>query len=272
MAGILKIIGTPIGNLGDLSPRAKEALDNAAIILAEDTRQTIKLVDGNKRLISCNQNNELTRLKVVQERLDAGDDVALVSDAGAPALSDPGGRLIDAIVQNGYEIEVIPGPTALTAAVMGCGLDMTRFVFLGFLPRKGKERETLIESSFSQGFSLVIYEAANRVLNTLEDLADICPKTRFVVARELTKRFETFHRGMLGSDDISPPFVDKGECVIVIEGTQSSNGSEKSGLIYRLMDLVDDNSLSQKDVTRSLQEEFGLKRQEAYKMALKFRN
>ena len=272
MAGILKIVGTPIGNLGDLSPRAKESLDEAAIILAEDTRQTIKLVDGQKHLISCNQQNELSRLRVVQERLDAGDDVALVSDAGAPALSDPGSRLIDAVIQNGYGIEVIPGPTALTAAVMGCGLDMTRFVFLGFLPRKGKERQTLIESSFSQGFSLVIYEAANRVSDTLQDLAGLCGSARYVVARELTKRFETFHRGDLGTENMNPPFVDKGECVIVVEGSQSGKGSDKAELIQKLVGLMDDDTLSQKDVTKTLQEDFGLKRQEAYKLALKFRN
>lgn len=271
MAGILKIIGTPIGNRGDFSPRGKEALDSAAIILAEDTRQTIKLLDGKKHLISCNQNNEMDRLKVTQERLDAGDDVALVSDAGAPCLSDPGGRLIDAIIQSGHAIEVIPGPTALTAAVMGCGLDMTRFVFLGFLPRKGRERENLIQSSFSQGLSLVIYEAANRILDTIEDLGNICGPARYVVARELTKRFETFHRGTLKSAEMSPPFVDKGECVLVVEGSQNSKESGKAELIQKLMLLVDDESLSQKDVTKAFQEDFGLKRQEAYKLALKFR-
>ena len=139
--GRLVVVGTPLGNLGDLSPRATLALQTADLILAEDTRHSRPLLDAagaTAKTLSCHQHNEEERVHVVLERIVAGERVVLISDAGAPAVSDPGGRIVAAIVAAGELVEVVPGPSAPIAALMGAGLDTTRFTFFGFLPRKGR--------------------------------------------------------------------------------------------------------------------------------------
>ena len=274
--GLFKIVCTPIGNLGDFSERAKEALFTADLILAEDTRETAKLLglvgEGRQysKIISCNQHNELSRLSLVLESLSQNKNICLVSDAGAPGLSDPGGRLIAEVIKAGFseQIEILPGPTALTAALMGSGLDMTRFVFLGFLPKKNKERESLVTNNFANQNSLIIYEAANRVLKTLDDLFEILGEQKVVVARELTKKFETFHRTKLGSK-LSPEFNPKGECVILVEANKSFETHNKSSsLDLELINLLLDKNLTQKDLAKKLQTQYDLKRKEAYNLSL----
>lgn len=276
MAGILSIVGTPIGNLQDISSRAKGTLSSAKLILAEDTREIAKLlnalgIETEAKVISCNQQNELSRIKVAHERMQAGDNIALVSDAGAPCLSDPGGRLVEAIVDLGGDIEVIPGPTALTAALMGAGIDLTRFSFLGFLPKKGKERKRLVENAMNAGLGVAIYESALRTEDTLKDLFEICGSKRAVVARELTKQFETFHRCTLG-EPLNPPFVSKGEVVILIEAQEAETERSAAKIIKDFMLLAEDVSLSSKDLSHALQNQFGLKRQDAYGFAMRLKN
>lgn len=219
MSGVLHIIATPIGNLGDLSPRAAEVLRVVPFVLAEDTRRArvlLEHVGGQGRLLSCHQHNERARAEWAIDTLRSGASLAFVSDAGAPSVSDPGGRLVEAVAASGLSLEVIPGASAVIAALMGAGVDVTRFAFLGFLPRRAGARRALL-SRVDPGFALVIFEAPARVAATLEALASELGPRRVVVARELTKRFETFHRGTLG-EALSPPLVERGELVIVVEG------------------------------------------------------
>jgi 16S rRNA (cytidine1402-2'-O)-methyltransferase len=221
-AGRLLVVATPIGNLGDLSPRAAAALREAHVVLAEDTRRTRPLLDhagGHGKLISCHQHNEEQRVPAVLERLGAGELVALVTDAGTPGVSDPGGRVVAAVVQAGFSVEVVPGPSALVAALMGAGLVSHRFGFLGFLPRKAGGRRALL-SQCGPELALVLFEAPGRVEEVLAFLHQELGPRRVVVARELTKRFETFHRGHLGGE-LTPPFVEKGEVVLVIEAGEA---------------------------------------------------
>lgn len=270
MTGILKVIATPIGNLSDLSPRAAAALRAAPLILAEDTRRArilLEHVGGTGRPVSCHQHNELERVSVALERLRAGDDVAFVSDAGAPSVSDPGGRLVEAIAEEGLPVEVIPGPSAIIAALMGAGLDLSRFAFLGFLPRRSGARRAWIER-IPRELGLVMFEAANRVADTLSALHEVLGARRVVVARELTKRFETFHRGRLGAP-LAPAFVDRGEVVIVVEAESPGEGPEAavgSLDVAGLMELRNDTTLKPKERAKALARRLGVSTQDAYRM------
>jgi 16S rRNA (cytidine1402-2'-O)-methyltransferase len=264
----LSIVATPIGNLSDLSARAIEALRAADVVCAEDTRHTKPLLARvgatRARLVSVHAHNERERAPEIVEFLRAGQRVCFVSDAGCPGVSDPGSRLVEAVVAAGVIVEVLPGPSALTAALMGAGVDVARFAFLGFLPRKGKERETLVKGALDAGFGVVLYEAANRTDDLLVDLHALCGARRVVVARELTKLHETFHRGVLSTDGgraLSPPLVDKGEVVVVVEAGEVQ--AQKAPPV-ELARLAADPSLSPKEKARRLAEAWGISVREAY--------
>jgi len=266
MAGILSVVCTPIGNLGDLSPRAKDILLNSAVIFAEDTRHSESLLRAigadlkRVKLVSLNQQNELERVRVVAERLKAGDNVALISDAGAPAISDPGGRLVEEIAANGFQVNVVPGPSALIAALMGAGLNTHRFTFLGFLPKKGKAREQLVLEAAKTGGALVLFETAVRMEETLTDLFDLLGARRVVVARELTKLHETFHRGMLGSE-VVPAFVARGECVVVVDAGETYGAKAQNKA-----NATDFTNASPKQRAKMLAELLGIDTRVAYKL------
>jgi 16S rRNA (cytidine1402-2'-O)-methyltransferase len=197
----LFIVSTPIGNLGDLSPRAAETLRSAARILAEDTRRTRVLAahaGSTAPLVSVHAHNEAERVSRVLAWLDAGEDLALVSDAGTPLVSDPGGRLVDAVAAAGHRIIPIPGPSAVLAALVGSGLPSGRFTFFGFPERKGPERSLLLERVASSRESVVLFEAPQRLVRLLDELAALCGEGRKVaVGRELTKLHEEWFRGTL---------------------------------------------------------------------------
>ena len=266
----LRVVCTPIGNVEDLSPRAIEALRSSSMILAEDTRHTRPLLDRfgiHAPLVSCHQHNEGERASLVVERLRSGEAVSLVSDAGAPGISDPGGRLVADVVAAGFEVEVFPGPSAVVAALMGAGLIAHRFAFVGFLPKKGRQRKALVENAMREGAALVIYEAANRTEATLADLSALLGARRVVVARELTKRHETFHRGVLGSA-LTPTFVDKGEVVIVVEGGEELAREDTPEPEEVTVRLRADASLSPKERARRLAAALGISTKEAYALLL----
>jgi 16S rRNA (cytidine1402-2'-O)-methyltransferase len=197
----LFIVSTPIGNLGDLSPRAAETLRSAARILAEDTRRTRVLaahVGAAAPLVSLHAHNEAERIRRVLAWLEAGEDLALVSDAGTPLVSDPGARLVDAVAAAGHHVIPIPGPSAVLAALVGSGLPSERFAFLGFPERKGPERARLLERVASSAESVVLFESPQRLARLLQDLTALCGEARRVaVARELTKLHEEWFRGDL---------------------------------------------------------------------------
>ena len=218
-------MSTPIGNLGDMSHRAVEVLSSAALVIAEDTRHSRRLLDHyhiTTPLSSYHEHNEAKETPRLVARLGAGDSIALISDAGTPLISDPGSRLVDAAVTAGVKVVPIPGPSAVMAALVGSGLALERFTYFGFLPRKGKERtETIADVVASQATS-VLFEAANRVGATLEALVEAGAGERAaVVARELTKQFEEFKRGSVAElAGLYREADPKGEVVLVIAGAE----------------------------------------------------
>ena len=220
-AGILSIVGTPIGNLSDASPRVVETLSRASVILCEDTRVTSKLLAHfgiRVPLVRADENVIRSRVDEVLSRVLAGERVAFVSDAGMPGVSDPGQVLVDAALDAGLRVEVVPGPSAVTCALVASGLASEHFFFEGFLPRKaGAQKARLAELSRIPG-ALVVYESPRRVAATLANIAEVMPLRRVALVRELTKLHEEVVR------DVAPALAEaiaardevKGECVIVI--------------------------------------------------------
>ncbi len=221
--GTLYIVGTPIGNMRDITLRALDTLKKVDLILAEDTRQTLKLLNYfeiSKKMISYHRHNEVEKVNQVVKILEEGQDIALVSDAGMPCVSDPGYALVYKLVELGYDIEVIPGVTACITAVVKSGMDTTRFTFEGFLSVNKKQRRERLESLKCETRTMIFYEAPHKILHTLEDLKIYFGEDReIVVARELTKKFEEHIRGTIQNvinhfTEVAP----KGEMVVVVKG------------------------------------------------------
>ncbi|MER3438293.1 MAG: 16S rRNA (cytidine(1402)-2'-O)-methyltransferase [Chloroflexota bacterium] len=229
--GTLYLVATPLGNLEDLSPRAVRVLRNVSLIAAEDTRHTGKLLRHfgiTTPVISYHAFNERARRKRLLRALQDGD-VALVSDAGTPGISDPGRDLVEAAAAAGFSVTVIPGPSAVTAAAAVSGLVEGPFVFLGFLPRAATQRRRLILRADATGFPLVLFEAPTRTASTLRELAELLGHRRAVVARELTKLHEEIRRGTLDAlaQDLAAQEV-RGEVAIVVESRPEEQASEES--------------------------------------------
>lgn len=220
--GTLYIVGTPIGNLDDITIRAINTLKKVDVILAEDTRQTLKLLNHfeiSKHMISYHRHNEDEKIKKVVEFLDNGKNLALVSDAGMPIISDPGQNLVKYLVENKYNIEVIPGVTAFVTAVVKSGLDSTRFTFEGFLSINKKQRKERLKSLQEETRTMIFYEAPHKILNTLKDMYEYFGNRNICIARELTKlheefRYTTLYEAIL---DIELSGI-KGEIVLVVSG------------------------------------------------------
>lgn len=220
--GTLYIVGTPIGNLDDITIRAINTLKKVDVILAEDTRQTLKLLNHfeiSKHMISYHRHNEDEKIKKVVEFLDNGKNLALVSDAGMPIISDPGQNLVKYLVENKYNIEVIPGVTAFVTAVVKSGLDSTRFTFEGFLSINKKQRKERLKSLQEETRTMIFYEAPHKILNTLKDMYEYFGNRDICIARELTKLHEEFKYTSLYEAilDIESNGI-KGEIVLVISG------------------------------------------------------
>ncbi|MFY2561812.1 16S rRNA (cytidine(1402)-2'-O)-methyltransferase [Corallococcus terminator] len=223
MAGTLYLVATPIGNLGDISTRALETLRAVRFIACEDTRHSRVLLDhfgiGGKDLVSLPAFAEGQRAGRILDRISEGDDCALITDAGSPAISDPGERLVAEALERGLTVVPIPGATALVAALSASGLPTGRFHFLGFLPRKGAERRAMLEEVAALSATLVLYESPRRLGETLPDLQEAWGDRRACVARELTKLHEEFVRGPLS--ELSARYATeeaRGEVVVLVEG------------------------------------------------------
>lgn len=217
----LYLVSTPIGNLDDVSSRAAETLRAVHRILAEDTRRTRVLADhvgADAPLVSLHAHNERQRLERITGWLDAGEDLALVTDAGTPLVSDPGSRVVDAVVEHGHRVVPIPGPSAVLAALVGSGLPAERFVFLGFPARKGRDRDADLTRIAESAETAVLFESPHRLVRLLEDLDERCePGRRVAVARELTKLHEEFVRGTL--PEVAAYYRErppKGEVTVVV--------------------------------------------------------
>ena len=268
--GSLYIVSTPIGNLQDITLRAIDTLRRVDVILAEDTRHSRHLLthhDIQTRLVSYHEHNEARATESALARLREGHDVALISDAGTPLLSDPGSRLVGAAVEAGIPVVPIPGPSALLAAVVTSALSSDRFTFFGFLARKGREREEALRDLSGIPHTAVLYEAPTRVADTLAELAERgAGARRASVARELTKQFEEIRRGTV-SDlaayyESSPP---RGEVVIVIEGHAPLPLAEDE--LRTRARALKAAGLSARDVAATLAREDGAPRNLAYRLA-----
>ena len=269
-AGTLYVVSTPIGNMGDFSFRAVETLRGVSAVLAEDTRHTRHLLDRYEietPLVAYHEHNEAKTTPRLVERLLGGENLALVSDAGTPLLSDPGGRLVRAAIDSGVHVSPVPGASALLAALVAAGLDTERFTFFGFLARKGPERRAAIDEIVALRHAAVLYEAPARVGATLTELAEAGAGARgAVVARELTKQYEELRRGtvaqLVAYYQHTPP---RGEVVIVIAG-QVPTGASEEELRARAMALRAEGR-SARDIAAALSAELGAPRNLAYRLA-----
>ena len=224
--GTLYIVGTPIGNLNDITLRAIETLKSVDVILAEDTRQTLKLLNHfgiQKFLISYHRHNEDEKIKKVVEFLDSGKNLSLVSDAGMPIISDPGQNLIRYLINNNYNVVTIPGVTALITAIVKSGFDSTRFTFEGFLSVNKKQRKIRLESLKNETRTMIFYEAPHKILATLKDMYETFGNRNICIARELTKIHEEYlHTDFKEAIDRIEKYGIKGEIVLIIEGKDES--------------------------------------------------
>lgn len=268
--GTLYIVSTPIGNLGDLSPRAIETLRAASAVLAEDTRHSRPLLERfgvTTALVAYHEHNEAKTTPTLVARMVGGASLALISDAGTPLLSDPGARLVRAAIEAGVPVSPVPGASALLAALVGAGLVADRFTFFGFLPRKGRQRTEAIRDIVALSHVAVLYEAPLRVGDTLADLAAAGASEReAVVARELTKQFEEFRRGsvrtLIASCTQDPP---RGEVVLVISGAPPTVVDENA--LRAQARALRADGLSARDVVRVLAEDGHAPRNLAYRLA-----
>jgi 16S rRNA (cytidine1402-2'-O)-methyltransferase len=277
-AGRLEVVATPIGNLGDLAPRARAALLAADLIAAEDTRRTgvlLAAIGVSGTLISLHEHNESGRIEGLVRELQSGKVIALVSDAGTPLLSDPGYSLVRAAAAAGIEIRAIPGASALTAALSIAGLPTDRFVFEGFLPARGSERRTALARLSSERRTLVFFEAPHRIAATLADLAQLFGgQRRAVVARELTKVHEAVYRGTLAelcAAAAQEPNMARGEITVLVEGdAEPGEQGADLALLARALKLL----LAELPPARAAAiaaQIAGVRRSEAYALAQRLR-
>lgn len=266
----LWLVATPIGNLGDLPPRAVEVLERAALVCCEDTRRTGKLLQhagvSVTRLAVCNDHTEHSMIDGVLDVLAAGDDVALVSDAGTPGVSDPGERLVAAVLESEHDVSAVPGPSAATMALTISGLPTGRFAMEGFLPRKGDERADRLTEIARDPRTTVIYESPHRVVDTITDLAKVCGGDRRVsVSRELTKLYEETVRATLASIDLGEP---RGEYVIVLEGAPVSREEATDDDVRHALGSALDGGVSTRDAAAIVSADTGRRKREVYAMAV----
>jgi 16S rRNA (cytidine1402-2'-O)-methyltransferase len=268
--GVLYIVSTPIGNLGDISARAVDTLGQVSVVLAEDTRHSRPLLERFEiatPLLSYHEHNEARTADALVARMVAGESMALISDAGTPLLSDPGARLVAAAIEAGLRVVPIPGASALLSALVASGISARRFTFFGFLERKGADRASALAEIAALPHTAVLYEAAPRVAHTLRDLTEAgCGDRLGSVARELTKQFEEVRRGTLRElaayYEGSPP---RGEVVLVIDGAPAPAPDEDAARDRaRALRAA---GISARDVARALVADQGIARNTAYRLA-----
>ena len=273
MCGVLYIVATPIGNLDDITLRAIQTLRNVDLIAAEDTRHSQRLLGHlgiSKPMISLHQHNENNRFQQLVDKMLAGMDIALISDAGTPLLSDPGFPLVRAARSSGIKISPIPGASSIIAALSAAGLPLEPFTFLGFLSQKNRERIRSLESYKKLHGTLVLLESSHRIERLIQQLNEVMPEKLIVVAKELTKTHENFLRGnaeaileMLSSD----PALCKGEFVVLIDNSQSTDAQpEERGGNDMLNILLQELPLKQ--AVKIASRLSGKKRNELYQTAL----
>lgn len=271
MPGILYIVATPIGNLEDITLRAIRTLKEADVIAAEDTRHTQVLLKHfaiNTPLTSFHEHNERAKTAQLVTRLERGESIALVSDAGTPAISDPGYRLVVAAIGAGIRVIPIAGPSALIAALSAAGLPTDGFDFRGFLPARKQERRSKLQELRDGRYTMVFYETPHRLQESLDDVREILGDRRMVLAREVTKLHEEFLRGRISEviGEVSRREI-RGEMTLVIEGCSNSNAASKEALVEEI-DNLKGEGMRIKEIAEIIGEKYGYSKREIYRLAL----
>ena len=273
MSGRLVLVGTPIGNLGDISPRALEALGQAAVVACEDTRRTGRLLShfgiASPTYIVVNEHTEGEAAERVLGHVQRGDVVVLVSDAGMPGVSDPGEFLVSKAIEAGVTVEVVPGPSAVLHALVASGLTTSRFVFEGFLPRKGSGRALRLRELADEHRTAVLFEAPHRLAKTLNDLAEVCGgQRRIVLARELTKLHEEIWRGSLAEALTRCGEVDpRGEYVLVLDGAAPRADATDDELRQAARESLAKGA-SKRDAAAAVADVFAVSRKRVYDLVI----
>ena len=275
MAGVLYIVATPIGNLEDITLRALRILKEVDLIAAEDTRHTRILLghyDIRTPLTSYHEHNERTKAQPLVERLLGGENIALVSDAGTPAISDPGYRLVVDAIHAGIRVIPLPGAAALAAALSASGLPTDRFAFEGFLPAKKQQRRARLQELKNDARTLVFYEAPHRLNESLQDMQQIMGEREIVVGRELSKVHEEFLRGTVS--EVVARFADrevKGEITIVVRGCTDESQVSEENIGTEIRRLIDEG-MGMKDISELLGERYHVSKRQIYQLALKLKS
>lgn len=276
--GKLYLVPTPIGNLKDITLRALEVLKNVDVIAAEDTRQTLKLLNHfeiKKSLMSYHKHNEMSKGEDIISKLKSGLNIAIVTDAGTPGISDPGAVIVEKCIAENIEFEVLPGATAFTTALVYSGLDTTKFEFRGFISRDTKERRETIEEIKNSRNTIIIYESPYRIKSTLELLLKELGDRKIALCRELTKLHEEIIRGSIKEviDAVEDRNI-KGEFVIVISGKTQEQVDEENkekwadiDVKQHLINLIDEG-MTKKEAIKAVSKERGLSKNEVYKIAI----
>lgn len=276
LKGTLYVVATPIGNLDDLAPRAARTLASVDVVAAEDTRHSGRLLSHlgiQKRMVALHDHNEKDRAAGILTELQAGRDVALISDAGTPLISDPGYVLVREARAAGHRVSPIPGPCALVAALSVAGLPTDRFLYVGFLPAKRSGRRASLDVLSSEVATLVFYESPHRILESVRDIADVLgPDREMVLGREITKTFETFYSGSVAdvlAELERDPHGNRGEFVVMVRGAAAQAGSEEAATmdVDRVLRVLL-AELPVKRVARMASELTGLSKNDLYQRAL----
>ena len=270
MSGKLYLVATPIGNLEDITLRAIKVLKSVDIIAAEDTRHTLKLLNHleiKKPLISYHRHNEEVKTTVLIDKLLEGNNIALVTDAGTPAISDPGEEVVKQAIENNIEIIPIPGACALINALIVSGFDTKQFSFYGFLPINKKNRKAKFDELIKERNTIILYEAPHKLLNTLKDIFKYLGNVNVVLAKEITKIHETFIRGKIKDiiDDIESV---KGEFIIIIEPLEKENNNLDLDVELSVNDLYikyEKQGLEKKEIIKKIAKDKGVNKNEIYK-------
>lgn len=272
--GTLYVIGTPIGNLEDISARARRVLGGATVCYAEDTRRTGRLLaslEASTPLRSLHEHNERARVEEIVGRLERGETVALVSDAGTPVVSDPGARLVEAVLAVALPVSPVPGPSAVAAALSVSGLPADRYWFAGFPPRRGDERNAWLERAAATPDTVVVFEAPARLSDLLGDLAGAgLAERRAIVCRELTKLHETVRPGTIAElATVYATETVKGEVTVVMEGAPDGGEPPDEAIVLEAARDLAREGAGGREIADRLRERFGLSRNEAYRLSLK---
>ena len=272
MSGKLYVVGTPIGNLGDFTPRAIETLEKVDFLAVEDTRVTVKLLNHfglKKEMLSYYEHNKASKGNLILERLLAGETCALMSDAGMPAISDPGEDLVRLCHQNGVSVESVPGPSAITTALAISGMPSGRFCFEGFLTTQKNGRKLHLESLKTEQRTMIFYEAPHKLLATLKDMLDCFGDRDIAVVRELTKLHETvFHTTLGGALDYYTDNAPRGEFVLIIKGAEPEAMEYTLGDAVKIARKLVDDGQSTSFASKEAAKITGLKKSDIYKQLL----